>query len=335
MNFLICGAGHAGKALHGTALKTLNQKIIGFVDPFKENGEDAASIFQTKYFSSINEACESERIDVVTICSSTSSHLTLAEEALKNGIKSIIIEKPIVENIQDLNKLNALRNKYNANVCSVHNHRFYESYETARSKLKELGEIVSIRRVMAFNYSSIRMMEPNHWSHKIPGGRLFEANPHNIYTIYSLIGEFEIESASVISNTSRDYSQIESFSCLGKAADDVLINIEMSMSFENSSHKELSRTEIYGKKKCMLITNSSLYIGETLQGFKKQNLIKPFYYSINPFKRKKFNVKPAGSGHLQFYSKFISEKNEIIPFQETLFTQNMNELMAKLCLKKL
>ena len=333
MKFLICGAGHSGKNLHASAITSLNQEIIGFVDPILSIGTSAAREYETKYFPSIANAILSNKIDVVVIASASSTHLTVLEEALKSGIRKFIIEKPIVENLEELKRLKELRSKFSASICAVHNHRFYSSYITARKRLNLLGEIISIRRVMSFNSSEVRMMEKNHWSHKIPGGRLFEANPHNIYLLYSLIGEFKIDNISGIEHRERSYSPLQSFTCTGKSSKNALVNIEMSMSFNNPNIKKLNRTEIFGSKKMMIVNNNSLYEGTSFDSLKKQNLSRPSYLPRNPLKKRRYNIKSSGSGHLNFYHKYINSKDqsfEPVSFQEAYFTQVNNNSIARL-----
>ena len=343
-NGMICGTGRAGTFLHYGAHINANAKIVAFVDINLEAAKTAC----TKYnvdgaFSSLQEAIDKyPETDFVDICTNSSSHLELIKIAVKNK-KHVLVEKPIVESIEELEELKQIKEQnQDLCICAVHNHRFYPAVSNAREMIKrgDLGDIVSIHREMTFNHDTIRMMESDHWSHGIPGGRLFEANPHNLYLLHSFIGDFDL--VDIYGRKSTEYynhANIDEFQAIFKSLK-TTINLKMSICTEGSNYGKHGPNffVIVGTKKTIIFNYNRLWIyNDTIINSLKMSFGELLIHLKNKL-TKSSNPKindGEGSGHKWIIEKFIGFiegrfKEEPVPFEESYFVQKMNLKMGML-----
>lgn len=105
-NALIVGAGNIGAGYdtpesgdiltHAHAyMEHQDTALVGFVDFNKETGIRAANTWQTGFFSSLGKAFEQESIDIVSICTPTTTHAEILRTVLPFGPKLVICEKPM------------------------------------------------------------------------------------------------------------------------------------------------------------------------------------------------------------------------------------------------
>ncbi len=350
---IICGTGRAGTYLHYGALKAAGAEIVAFVDISEEMAKKACEQYGVKnYYTSIEEALKSEKnIDFVDVCTYSATHLPIAKVALEHGC-NVLVEKPITETIEEVEELKKLREKYGKVVCAVHNHRFYPAVTKARDMIKngELGDIISIHREMSFNYENIRMMEEDHWAHGIPGGRMFEANPHNLYLIYSMIGEFELVDIfprKVYNHW--DYAKIDEFQAIFRT-DKTTINLKMSMHCDAKSYGNHGPNFfiVTGSKKTIIFDYQNIEELSKIGRIDKSELINKVSERFKSKEKHPF-IKDTngdecniglGSGHRWIIDRFIGNlegryKDEAVPFEEAFFVQKMNSLMGLKVDKKL
>src|SRR5690349_1096446 len=109
---VIVGAGRAGTHLHYGALRAAGAEIAGFVEGNAELLESTTRRFGlSQGFRSIEEAfAKAGKLDFVDICSSTKSHFPLSRAALERGCH-VLVEKPITENLEELEALRKLRER--------------------------------------------------------------------------------------------------------------------------------------------------------------------------------------------------------------------------------
>ena len=81
------------------------------------------------------------------------------------------------------------------------------------------------------------------------------------------------------------------------------------MSFNNPNIKKLNRTEIFGSKKMMIVNNNSLYEGTSFDSLKTK-FVSPILLTKKSSKKRRYNIKSSGSGHLNFYHKYINSKDQ-------------------------
>ncbi len=168
---------------------------MAFVDTNVSAAKNASEKYGVPYYyPSIGEALGNHNVDFVSVCTPSQAHYEVAKTALEHGCH-VLVEKPLTYTMDEADKLNEARLKVNRAVCVVHNHKFFPGIVKAKELTDGgmIGDILHIHREMSFTYENVRMMEPKHWANQLPGGRLMEANPHNLYLIYNFIGPMKLE----------------------------------------------------------------------------------------------------------------------------------------------
>jgi predicted dehydrogenase len=232
---IIVGAGRAGTDLHFGAFRNAGAEIRAFVDVVRERAEDASrECGVPAAYTSLEEALRVERPDFVSICSAPKSHYPLAEMAIRAGAH-LLIEKPVTATFEEAKKLKTLAEASKRYVAVVHNRRFWSGITKAIQLYRSgaLGEIVHVDRNMLMMHEKIRMMEAGHWAHEIPGGRLFEANPHNLYMLYPFLGEMDL--VDIIPEKRLDkwpHAGIDGFTALLRGRKGGTAKITMAISLE-------------------------------------------------------------------------------------------------------
>lgn len=342
---VIVGAGHAGTNLHFGALTVNGAEIVAFVDSNLEGAQAQAKRLRVpNAYATLTEALEKEKPDFVSVCTPVGLHLPLAKEALEAGA-TVLLEKPMTATVAEADELAAVIKKTGKQVCVVHNHKFYPGVQEAIQMVNsgQLGELTHVHREMSFVHSQVRMMEPEHWAHKIPGGRLFEANPHNLYLLHNFMGEFELTSMQARKVSDRwPHAKIDEFLATGK-------NEKTTMSLHASMHHE--DTEQFGDRGpvfFVLIGTKGTAVGtyhatELLQRSAKDVLRDAVVKKLNKWRDPTFpkirdsNGAPVsigvGSGHyyyMQSFVRFLRGHAEIpVTWQEAYFTEAMNEQMGE------
>ncbi len=94
----VIGAGHLGK-LHMKMLNNIeNAELIGIYDLNSEQAEKAATEYNTKVYTNLEELFNN--VDAVSIVTTTSAHYQVMKEAIKHNLP-ILVEKPITATIEE------------------------------------------------------------------------------------------------------------------------------------------------------------------------------------------------------------------------------------------
>lgn len=98
----------------------------------------------TKKGQKIKEFFKSNKFDLVIITSSVSSHFKYLSYAMKNN-KNIIVEKPLVENFNQLKKLHRLNKNFKQKVMIHHNDVLnFEKFKIFKNSYRKLKKIEMI-----------------------------------------------------------------------------------------------------------------------------------------------------------------------------------------------
>jgi len=143
----VLGAGHLGK-IHLNCIKEIpDYQLIGFYDPDKEVARQVSKDYQIQSFESIESLMEV--VDVVDIVAPTIEHFYCAEMALKKS-KHVFIEKPIVANVEDAEKLMALAEEARMKVQVGHVERFNPAFTAAYPHI-DTPMFIEAHRLAEFN----------------------------------------------------------------------------------------------------------------------------------------------------------------------------------------
>ena len=177
-------------------------------------------------------------------------------------------------------------------------------------------------------HDNVSMMEQTHWSHSISGGRLFEANPHNLYLIHTLVGELKPDKLTAWKRRN-DFTHacVDGFNSFLTSSSLATISINMSLELQTSDFQKRHAPNFF------MITGTKGTILADHHTFKHYNQI------FHPRRRIKLpnlsltkkEPRPGdSSGHSYFIERYLlslSEPQNYSPpssLDEILFSQKMN-----------
>lgn len=346
---IIVGTGRAGTELHFGALTVAGADIVAFVDSDPDKVRQTAKRLRVPgAYTSLDEAIEKHSPDFVSICAPVSAHANLALLALRRGVH-VLLEKPMVSNREEADRLASEVQKSGKTVTVVHNHKFYPGIQQALSLISSgaIGTVTHVHREMSFRADTVRMMEEGHWAHAIPGGRLFEANPHNLYLLYNFVGPFKLDHIQGRKVSDRwPHASIDEFTAIG-STDSATITLHMSMhAIDGPEWKNYepiffvitgTRGVLVGNYQNAIRLDEGLHPG-TVYGRLPSMLItslKNHFHGSTPL----FDVTGApisvgiGSGHALYMKEYIAflrgeRPDAPVSWEEAYFTETMNEEMG-------
>lgn len=156
--------------------------------------------------------------DVIDVCTPPASHAKIAEAVLAAG-KHLVIEKPMVTQLADWERMAKLVDHRGQRIAVIHNLKFLPSVRLAKRWVDEgrIGRVIRIQREFLTSATTDRMLVgTGHWSHALPGGRWFETLPHELYLTHWFVGPLELASVTAIRTPSAPS---------GAPADEVMISL--------------------------------------------------------------------------------------------------------------
>jgi predicted dehydrogenase len=142
------------------------------------------------YYTDFSKMLDNESISILSILTPPSSHASLAIEAIKRGI-NVVIEKPLTMTTKEADAIiNALKES-RAKMTVVYHYLFSKAMLKSLSLIREqrIGEVLNVDINVLENPREDPMTsDPNHWSHKLFGGRFGEMLPHPVYVLQSILG---------------------------------------------------------------------------------------------------------------------------------------------------
>ncbi|WP_196008109.1 Gfo/Idh/MocA family protein [Clostridium tyrobutyricum] len=154
-NVLIIGAGNIGAFFdtpyseniltHAHAFSKMECfNLLGFVDISKENGEEAAELWNVKYFSSIEEAFNKYKIDVVSVCVPDDYHYSVLKKISNFPLKLVFSEKPLAKSMKEAEEIIKTYKKKNIKCLINYSRRFVFEFEILKDKVAscEYGKFI-------------------------------------------------------------------------------------------------------------------------------------------------------------------------------------------------
>jgi predicted dehydrogenase len=138
-------------------------------------------------YNNIAEMLNTEKPDLVDICTPPQTHARLAIEAMRHGCH-VLVEKPMALTVADCDQIVRASEEYGLKVCVGHSDLFYEPFIRARRMVAD-GAIGRVRGMRIFLSTPTDYMtsRPEHWAHKLPGGVIGETGPHIAYMTLAFI----------------------------------------------------------------------------------------------------------------------------------------------------
>ena len=201
LNVGVVGAGYAGK-LHLNVLKKIKNVQIQTICDLNQGiiSQLAKEYRVPTYYTNFNTMLDEENLDFITICTPPKTHAPLSIKAIKSGLH-VLIEKPFTETSKEaLDIVNTLKSTgNNVKVGVVHNVLFYRVVQQGLEIIRrgEIGRLLNliIIRTSPFDRDPF-ISNKNHWVHKIPGGRVCECIPHQIYTAQEFMDNPKVRDVS-------------------------------------------------------------------------------------------------------------------------------------------
>jgi predicted dehydrogenase len=139
--------------------------------------------------------------DVVDVCTPPQSHAAIAQQVTAAG-RHLLIEKPVVTDPADWERLRSTVEQHQVSLCVVHNIKFERGVQRALRWVAagRIGRILRLHREFLTHPESDRMLvAERHWSHDLPGGRWFETLPHALYLTHAFVGPLELDHVAAFS----------------------------------------------------------------------------------------------------------------------------------------
>lgn len=187
---ILVGAGQQG-SVHAAAWGKAGGVLKAVVDTNIERRESLCHSFRVpSQYSSLEEALGSGLKGIVDIVAPPEVHKELILTALSKGA-SVLVEKPFVMTPAEAVEVVDAAKTAGASVCVMHTMRFSPIVRKMVEMVEEgtLGEIISVGVSLVGSVRNDYMINnPQHWSHKLPGGRLEEGLPHVVYLLSTFLG---------------------------------------------------------------------------------------------------------------------------------------------------
>ncbi|MBP1656394.1 MAG: putative dehydrogenase [Bacteroidetes bacterium] len=117
----VAGVGHLGK-LHVKMLADMpGVQLAGVFDTDETKAKSVAAEYGTRAWSTLDALME--RVDAITVATTTTAHFAVASEALQRGVH-VFLEKPITETVAEANEICRLARERNVIVQVGHIERF-------------------------------------------------------------------------------------------------------------------------------------------------------------------------------------------------------------------
>jgi len=145
----IIGCGGISR-MHADMYKAFSRvKMIASADINGDNAKKLASEYNIeKTYTDYKEMLEKEKLDIVSICTWPATHSEITIESAKRGVKGILCEKPMGENLAQADAMIQACEQYGVKLAIDHQLRFAGNYVRAK-ELIESGAIGEFFRIYA------------------------------------------------------------------------------------------------------------------------------------------------------------------------------------------
>lgn len=165
-----------------------NASLVALCDVDAQRVQEVAGKLSIpKTYTSTRAMYESEKLDIVDICTPPKTHKALAVEALEAGVH-VLLEKPMATSLAECDAIIEAARRKDRKVCLAHSDLFYPAFVKARESLASgaVGAFAGMRIFLSTPVDYITS-KTDHWAHKLRGGVLGETGPHVVYMTLAFI----------------------------------------------------------------------------------------------------------------------------------------------------
>ena len=190
-NVAIVGCGNIAQ-VHLQSLKgAKNLKVVAVCDTDKNKAIAVSKAWKIdNYYTDLSTMLSDQNISILSVLTPPSSHAPIAVDALNKGI-NVLVEKPLTMTTKEADPIMSALRKSSAKMTVVYHFLFSKALLEALALIRAqgIGEVIGADAIMIQNpHQDVMASDPNHWSHKLFGGRLGELLPHPVYVLQSILG---------------------------------------------------------------------------------------------------------------------------------------------------
>lgn len=188
-----CGrvAGHHANMMRGIE----EVQLVSVCDLNEARAKELAKEHSVPYYLNYHQMVRSEDLDVISIITPSGMHPYHAIDVMSRYKKHVVIEKPMVLNIEDASKLAEVAEKNNVKVFPIYQNRYNKAVQKVKGSIEngELGKIVM---------ASVRLhwCRPQHYYNRDPwrgtwamdGGALTNQGIHYVDLLQWLVGDVSV-----------------------------------------------------------------------------------------------------------------------------------------------
>jgi UDP-N-acetylglucosamine 3-dehydrogenase len=133
MNIGVIGCGEIAQGHIWVYQKIKDAKVVAVADKDLNRAKATAARFGVdKFFSDYADLLETKDLDLVDICTPTSTHESIVVDAAKSK-HNILVEKPMALSVEECDRMIAETKKQGVKLCVCHNQLFFPAIQQARS----------------------------------------------------------------------------------------------------------------------------------------------------------------------------------------------------------
>jgi predicted dehydrogenase len=173
----ILGAGLMGR-WHAHAARAVGGRIIGVADPNLDAARRVAGP-RASVYPGLEAMLDSDRPDVLHICSPSATHLPALTQALDRGVP-VLVEKPLAASAAETRDLYEVSKRAGVLLCPVHQYAFQDCLAPVCATPSRCGTVQRIELV--FHSAGATDVDPSEWPQTAA-----DILPHPFAILYRLI----------------------------------------------------------------------------------------------------------------------------------------------------
>lgn len=281
VNVGIIGAGRIGK-VHTKSISTKvnGAKVVAISDPYLNDDARTwgAEYGVEKFFTDYNDILNDPEVDAIVICSPTTTHAEISLAAIKAG-KHILCEKPISQDLDEINTVREALKGTNLKYQVGFNRRFDHNFMAVKEVIKS-GQIGDVHYV---KITSRDPQAPPAEYVKSSGGMFMDMSVHDFDMAAFLTGsevtEIYAVGANLVDPAIGEAGDIDTAIVTLKMANGTMVVIDNS---RQAVYGYDQRCEVFGSKGAVETKNDSLStaVVSTVEGINSE---KPLFFFLERY----------------------------------------------------
>jgi len=189
INTGILSFGMSGRVFHAPFIHTNNH--FNFTAVVERTTKTAKDIYPgVKSYDSVTDLLADDSIELVIVNTPNYTHFEFAKESLEAG-KHVLVEKPAVDNLDQLDKLSAISEKTGKKIFFYQNRRYDSHFMQMKDIIEsgQLGQLIEVHmRFDRYNMAlGPKKFKEN--SQYVSSGVAYDLGPHLLDQAFSLFGK--------------------------------------------------------------------------------------------------------------------------------------------------